>query len=110
MELNDYQKVTGKTAIYPHYGTKNYSAINYCVLGATGEAGELSNTWKKAIRDGDYTAARERLRYELGDVLWYVARLADELGMTLEQVAQCNIDKLKDRKARNKLGGSGEDR
>jgi NTP pyrophosphatase (non-canonical NTP hydrolase) len=110
MEFSEYQKYTADTAIYPHHGTCNPTAINYCVLGAGGEAGELSNTWKKAVRDGDFTTARERLRYELGDVLWYVSQLATELGMTLDQVAQTNLDKLKDRKNRNRLGGSGDDR
>lgn len=110
MDINDYQKRTDQTAIYPHHGTRNPTAINYCVLGAIGEAGELANTWKKAVRDGDFAAARERIRYELGDVLWYIARLADEVGMTLEQVAQTNLDKLNDRKARNRLGGSGDNR
>jgi NTP pyrophosphatase (non-canonical NTP hydrolase) len=110
LELNDYQQKTRQTAIYSDSGTKSYTAINYTTLGLVGEAGELANVWKKALRDGDFAGARERMRYELGDVLWYLARLGDELGMKLEEVAQCNIDKLKDRKARNRLGGSGEDR
>lgn len=111
MELNDYQKRASNTAIYPGRGTKSPEAISYTILGAAGEAGELANTWKKYFRDGaDIAPIRESLRYELGDLLWYVSQLANELGMTLEQVAQCNLDKLKDRQARNRLGGSGDKR
>lgn len=62
------------------------------------------------MRDGDYTLVREMLRYEIGDVLWYVSQLSAELGMTLEQVAQSNLDKLHDRKVRNQLAGSGDKR
>lgn len=110
MEINHYQRDTKLTAIYPQHGTGDNDAITYVVLGAAGEAGELANTWKKALRDGDSALAKEKLRYELGDVLWYVSQLATELGMSLEQVAQCNLDKLYDRKVRNQLKGSGDRR
>lgn len=110
MDINDYQQLAKLTAIYPHNGTGHDNAITYTILGAVGEAGELGNAWKKAMRDGDPAPIKEQLRYELGDVLWYVANLATELGMTLEQVAQCNLDKLSDRKARGKLKGSGDKR
>lgn len=110
MDINVYQKYAKQTAIYPNKHTGTDNAITYAVLGAAGEAGELANTWKKAMRDGDPTPIKERLRYELGDVLWYIANLAAELGMTLEQVAQANLDKLMDRQARGRLGGSGDKR
>lgn len=110
MELNEYQTATSATAIYPEKGKRTGSAINYTIIGLVGESGELANVWKKALRDGDYVAAREKMRYELGDVLWYVARIALELGMTLEEVAQCNLDKLADRKSRNAIRGSGDKR
>jgi NTP pyrophosphatase (non-canonical NTP hydrolase) len=106
MDLNTYQQSTRATAVYPHAKSGNLTAINYCVLGAAAESGQLPAAWQQAIRDGDFTVAKEQLRYELGDVLWYLARLADELGMTLEQVAQSNREKLTDRKARNRLGGT----
>lgn len=110
MDLNTYQSHAKQTAIYPHAHSSNDDAITYTVLGAVGEAGELANSWKKAMRDREPTLAKEQLRYELGDVLWYIANLAAELGMTLEQVAQCNIDKLRDRQARGRLTGSGDKR
>lgn len=110
MDLDTYQKYAKQTAIYPNAHTGGISAITYTVLGAAGEAGELANSWKKGLRDEEWTLAKEQLRYELGDVLWYVANLATELGMTLEQVAQSNIDKLMDRQARGRLSGSGDKR
>ena len=111
MDLNDYQQHAKRTAIYPDKGTGSNNAINYTILGAVGETGELGNTWKKYFRDStDRAVVVEQLRYELGDVLWYVANLAAELNMTLEEVAKCNLDKLRDRQARGRLGGSGDKR
>ena len=104
MLLNDYQKGAVKTAIYPET-----AKIAYPVLGLASEAGEIAGKLKKHIRDGgevDKTA----LAYELGDVLWYVAVLARDLDMTLEEVAKHNLDKLRDRQERVKLGGSGDNR
>ena len=124
MNLNRYQEIASGTAIYPEAGSHSDNAVNYTILGLTGESsellklihglagdsGHLANIWKKAYRDGDYTIIREQIRYELGDVLWYVAALANELGMTLDQVALTNIEKLRDRRVRNQLQGSGDDR
>lgn len=116
MDINDYQKRTKLTAIYPtdvvklDNGTDINIGITYLALKLNGEAGEVAEAWGKGIRDGDPTLAREKMRYELGDVLWYVSQLATELGMTLEEVAQCNLDKLRDRQARGRLGGSGDKR
>src|SRR5690349_4932371 len=111
MSLDQYQNLTSLTAIYPDVNKKTPNGINYTVLGLTGEAGELSNSWKKVIRDPkDAALHREHMRYELGDVLWYIARLAAELGMTLNEVAQSNLDKLNDSSARGKLMGTGDKR
>lgn len=110
MEFDEYQRATLKTAIYPDKGKRNPNAINYAVLGLIGEAGEIANAWKKAIRDSDPTTAIEKIRWELGDVLWYIARAADEIGMKLSDVAQANLDKLADRGHRGKLTGSGDKR
>ena len=102
MNFNEYQKIARSTAIYP----KEYKVI-YPALGLCGEAGEVAEKVKKNIRDGK---SLDGVRFELGDVLWYVAVLADDLGVTLEEIAQANVDKLKWRKYRGKIGGSGDNR
>lgn len=68
---------------------------------------------KKAIRDEDGTVSDERkaaMSKELGDVLWYVAQLATELGLDLDRIAEENLDKLLSRQRRGVLSGSGDDR
>ena len=102
MNFNEYQKISRSTAIYP----KEYKVI-YPALGLCGEAGEVAEKVKKNIRDGK---SLDGVKFELGDVLWYVAVLADDLGVTLEEIAQANVDKLKWRKYRGKIGGSGDNR
>ena len=106
--IQEYQEFCRLTAIYdPSRG------VEYCILGLVGEAGELANKFKKVIRDdyGHMTLdKRNDLLSELGDVCWYVARLAHELGYSMETVMQHNMDKLKDRYERNQLGGSGDNR
>lgn len=114
MELNDYQKSAGRTAIYPgrhglHDDNDQPIGLVYTVLGLSGEAGELANKVKKIMRDGSLPD-REDLIKELGDVLWYVAMVADELHVDLEQAGRYNLAKLADRAARGVLGGSGDDR
>jgi NTP pyrophosphatase (non-canonical NTP hydrolase) len=104
MNLNDYQRHAKRTAIYPPHAT-----ILYPALGLAGEAGEVSNIIKKVIRDRTDTPI-DKLRAELGDVLWYVAVLADDLGLKLEEIALDNIAKLAARQSRGTLGGSGDDR
>lgn len=108
MNFNEYQDALGAFAVYPDKGMKNKSALAYCALGLTGEAGEYAEKVKKYLRD-DFLDPNLAAK-ELGDVLWYVARSAAELGYTLDEVAQMNIDKLNSRKARGVLGGSGDNR
>lgn len=110
MDLNEYQRLSARTAIYPDHGLRTPNAINYCTLKLCGEAGEVADAWGKGIRDREPTLAREKMRCEIGDVLWYAAQLASELGMTLEDVGQANLDKLDDRSTRGKLSGSGDKR
>lgn len=111
MRMNLYQRSLGFHIRYPNQNQAD--AVNYCVLGLSGEAGEVSEKWKKVIRDNDgYLSdeVRDQMILELGDVLWYVARLADHLGVSLSTVARLNIDKLDSRVVRNKIGGSGDNR
>lgn len=81
----------------------------YAILGLPGEVGELLGYMAKCLRDGkreDYA----NIKKELGDILWFVAAIADDYGFTLADVAQGNIDKLSGRKDRGTLQGSGDDR
>ena len=119
LTFNRYQAEAKKTAIYPKmcvYNADNhFVAANwvYPLLGLTNEAGELAGKLKKVIRDcgGDITEdVREKLKAELGDVLWYLAVTADELGLSFEEIAQANLAKLKSRAARGKIQGSGDNR
>lgn len=90
---------------------ENDHLLAYLALGLGGEAGEIQNKIKKVLR-GDYPAEaiREDLQAELGDVLWYLAVLADALGLSLAEIAQANLDKLASRQQRGQLRGSGDAR
>ena len=108
MELSEYQQLSRRTAKYPREAWLAYPA-----LGLAGEAGEVAEHAKKAIRDdrGEVTPERRAaLTKELGDVLWYVAQLASELELDLDEIAQINLEKLLSRQARGVLSGSGDDR
>lgn len=124
MDLRDYQLAAEETAIYgesvdtimeevDHAYIRSMLALHYPALKLNGEAGELAEEIAKAIRDdnGAITAGREAaIRKELGDVLWYCAAIATEMGWNLSYVAEDNLRKLQNRKARGVLGGSGNDR
>lgn len=109
--FNKYQEHAGKTAIYP--GRETYSGLLYTSLGLAGEAGEFSNKIAKTLRDAHgevHPEARSALIGELGDLLWFMSQVCVELGVSLQEVAQLNLEKLADRQQRNLLGGSGDDR
>src|SRR5581483_10874187 len=83
------------------------------VLGINGEAGEVAEKVKKIIRDRNGKVTEQdktELAKEIGDVLWYLAVFAHQLGFSLEEVARDNLEKLSSRKARGVLGGSGDNR
>lgn len=108
MEINEYQKAALTTAVYPED-----KRIIYPALGMCGEAGEVADKVKKVIRDNNQNFTNDRKREiakEIGDVLWYCATLSHDLGFSLEEVAQMNIDKLASRQRRVKLSGSGDNR
>jgi NTP pyrophosphatase (non-canonical NTP hydrolase) len=106
--FNEYEKTINQFAIYPESGQGTPLALAYCALGLGGEAGEYSEKVKKLIRDGklDKTLAVK----ELGDVLWYLTRSANELGYSLQDVAEINVVKLLDRQERGVLKGNGDER
>ena len=109
IELNHYQRESRKTALYPNVGC---NAI-YPTLGLVGEAGEVADKVKKILRDkkGVFDKdSKDAIKFELGDVLWYISQLSSELGYELEEVANANLQKLNSRKIRGKIQGSGDDR
>lgn len=124
--MDDYQQIAGKSVVYP--GTGTLVGLWYCITKLNGEAGEAAEHIGKAFRDDgallqeseisdDYFVAgvltEERklaLVKELGDVLWYTARAAGELGFTLSGIATVNLRKLSDRTERDTLRGSGDER
>jgi len=113
MNFNDYQKKSRETAIYPNKGDN----LPYLALGISGEAGEVSEKVKKFIRDTQFAgigdlgkAQKNDLALEVGDVLWYIAQMATEIGYDLEEIAEMNISKTQSRLHRDKIGGSGDDR
>ena len=108
MEANEYQKRTLDTAIYPKAGSGAAIELYYLALGLTSEAGEVAGKVKKMIRDGAMDTAG--MVHEVGDVLWYCARLADALGFTLEDVMRINYAKLMKRKDNGTVAGSGDNR
>ena len=112
MTLNEYQDKCNRqdgSVMYPSHGEKNNESIGYCVLALSGEAGEIANKMKKVLR-GDKPVDREAFKKELGGVLWYASMLAIELGYTLEEVAQGNLDTINSRLERGTLRGDGDNR
>jgi len=111
MDFNEYQCEAGKTAVYPERGSTK--GILYTALGIAGEAGEVAENVKKMIRDDNGELSHERreaIRKELGDVLWYIANLSEEINYDLNTIANLNIEKLRDRQDRGVLHGKGDNR
>lgn len=125
--LSEYQRIATKSAIYPGQGTP--IGLMYAALKLNGEAGEFAEHVGKALRDDDFikitkvpvglsyiTASnltperKDFLIKEIGDCLWYLSALCNELGVSLAHVAWVNLRKLADRTNRNKLQGSGDNR
>lgn len=109
MKFSEYQEQAKQTAKYPVIG----HGVIYPTLGLVNEAGEVAGKVKKIFRDkegiiGD--AERTALMKELGDVLWYLAQVSTELGLSLDEIAEHNIAKLLDRAARGKIQGDGDNR
>ena len=104
-----YENLAGQTAIFP-----KDRALEYLALGMTSEAGEVAGKVKKLIRDGEdvegFEMKKLAIASEIGDVLWYCAMMAKEVGVPLNTIMQENLRKLHDRKERGTLQGSGDDR
>lgn len=109
--FSEYQDFTDTVSIYPNHDTD----LVYPVLGLVGESGEVAEKLKKFIRGGgDLDNLPEILKAELaleiGDVLFYVARIAHVCGWGLEEIALGNRFKLLNRKERGVLHGEGDHR
>jgi NTP pyrophosphatase (non-canonical NTP hydrolase) len=104
MNLREYQEMAARLALP--------TALNnqYLSLGLVGEAGEVASLFAKAVRDSAGLVNRDNLKKELGDVLWFVAVLAEFYNMDMQDVAIANINKLRSRQVRGKLQGSGDER
>lgn len=108
MDFNEYQAAAISTAIYP----SKYKII-YPALGLAGEAGETVEKVKKMIRDDGEVLTEERregIKKELGGQLWYIATLAHDCNLNLNDVAEANIEQLRDRMERNVIHGDGDNR
>ena len=107
MDLNQYQHKSRETALYPNLGQNPI----YPTLGLVGEAGEVADKVKKVLRDKEGVfddEVKNSIKYELGDVLWYLAQLSTEFGFQFEDIAQENLKKLSGRAKRGKISGSGD--
>jgi len=109
MTADFYEMKASQTAIFP-----KTQALEYLALGLTSEAGEVAGKVKKLIRDGadreDYELKKIAIASEIGDVLWYCAMLATEVGVPLNEIMKENLKKLHSRKERGTLHGSGDNR
>lgn len=103
-KFEEYEQFVKSMKVYPEK-----HAIVYPALGLIGEAGEISEKVKKWLR-GDKELDKDALLSELGDPLWYITSLADDLGYTLQDVVDRNVEKLTSRKERNVLKGDGDSR
>jgi len=104
-----YENLAGQTAIFPEE-----KALEYLALGMTSEAGEVAGKVKKLIRDGEdvegFEMKKLAIASEIGDVLWYCAMMAKEVGVPLNDIMKENLKKLHGRKERGTLQGSGDER
>jgi len=109
MTAEFYEMKAGQTAIFP-----KYKALEYLALGLTSEAGEVAGKVKKLIRDGEdmegFELKKIAIASEIGDVLWYCAMMAKEVGVPLNDIMKENLKKLHGRKVRGTLHGSGDNR
>lgn len=110
MTLDEYQQQALKTVLSTG---DDFKDLLHWVLGINGESGEIAEKIKKIIRDKNSVISqqdKDELAKEIGDVLWYLAVFAHDLGIPLEDIAAANLDKLKSRQARGVLGGTGDNR
>ena len=109
MQHEQYSEAIKSFCIYPDAFCGTDVEKAYLCLGLASEAGEVASLMKKEMRDGvDF--GREKWLSEFGDVLFYITRLADVYGFTMEDLMLENVAKLNDRKQRNVITGFGDNR
>jgi NTP pyrophosphatase (non-canonical NTP hydrolase) len=101
--FDSYQRFSRETAIEGENQILRYT------LGLTGEAGEVAEKIKKKER-GDYELDEEAIAKELGDILWYMARIADEIDYSFNDIQRMNCNKLIQRMENDTIQGDGDDR
>lgn len=109
MTFREYQIKAKETAKFP----EKENAFIYASLALMGESGEVAEKIKKIWRDKNKQVSledKEEIKKELGDVLWYLSQLAEELDINFDDVAQTNLDKTQSRHQRNLISGSGDNR
>jgi NTP pyrophosphatase (non-canonical NTP hydrolase) len=127
-ELDEYQRLAGQTALYPGSNdplpyevptgfepfarpdlrTIPTEGLTYVLVGLAGEVGEILNGYKKWMRGDPDPATVDQMRKELGDVLWYLARAAKHLDISLSDLATENIQKLERRARDGTIKGKGD--
>ena len=93
LTLNAYQKLAERTSGAGKVGERRQIIA---ALGLAGEAGEFANMVKKLTAHG-HEISKDELAEELGDVMWYVAEAASACGLSLNEIGQMNVNKLKAR-------------
>lgn len=110
MTFDEYQKKALTTAVR---NSEDLMQKTIWVMGVAGEAGEVLEKWKKIVAYKEGIISKKELSLlgkELADVVWYIAVLAHDLGLSFDEVMQQNVAKLEDRAKRNVIKGEGDTR
>ncbi len=113
MTADEYQKQAIATAYTDPQYVDTLMEKTIWAMGVAGEAGEVVEKWKKIVAYKEGKVSQEdgdELAKELGDVVWYIAVMADSLGLRLEDIMLRNLEKLASRQNRGVIKGQGDNR
>ena len=113
MDFNDYQAAAAKYDTFEAVPDLKDPSFVAKVFGLCGETGEVTEKFKKVLRDKNGKLSPEdkkEITKELGDVLWYLSAIARYMGVEFQEVAETNLDKLQSRFERDKIHGMGDNR
>jgi len=113
MTFDEYQKLALTTAYTDAQHANTLMEKTIWAMGVAGEAGEVVEKWKKIVAYKEGKISEEdltELAKELADVVWYIAVMADSLGLSFDEIMRRNVIKLADRKKRNVIKGAGDNR